>query len=273
MIRVPTRCLRDASVKPPTRLLTHHFFPRAHQVHASKQASKNGTIVLYPSIHSSPELHNKLPHPSPRPLSAVYSSPPIHRLPTVTADMDDQSVKSIFEALGPAEAPEKQEILTDAKPYLAAPPVARLVAALLGTVNFEKQARERSETEYNRLIAYLRHGDFVSRYLHQYRPLLQEVGVDDWIAFGRFVKDHGGWSYVHDCMKNTIRQIRPGIDADALELERKALSHGITFYCHRVYKAHAILDHMSEQEVWAKMNANVVHLKHDHCVFESSLSP
>jgi hypothetical protein len=186
--------------------------------------------------------------------------------------MDNQLMQAIFEALGPVKAPEKQEMLTDARPYLTAPPIARLVGALVDAVNSTKAERKRVKTEHRQLVGYIKHSDFVSRYLYQYRPLLQRVGVEDWVAFGRYVKTHGGWSSVHEHMCNTIRQFRPLIDANDLESERKILSHAITFYCLRVYKAHTILDHMSEQEVWMRMKMNVLELKHTHSDFENTFS-
>lgn len=52
--------------------------------------------------------------------------------------MDDQPMQAIFEALGPIEAPAKQDMLTDARPYLTAPPIARLVGALVDALNSTK---------------------------------------------------------------------------------------------------------------------------------------
>jgi len=158
-----------------------------------------------------------------------------------------------------------------AKPYLGTAPVAQLVTTLVDALNPEKAKREAIKREHNQLLASLLHGDFVLRYLAQYKELLRKRAVENWLQLGQGIKRHG-WHSIHADMRAVIRGVHQRISPDELEAERKLFSHAITFYCHRVTRAHAILDTMSEKELWNKLRENVDALENDHNTFEHPLT-
>ena len=184
--------------------------------------------------------------------------------------MDDQMLRSVYEAL-PADDGASQAILEAAKPYLGTAPVAQLVTTLVDALNAEKAKREAIERVHNQLLASFVHGDFVLRYLAQYKELLRRRALDNWLQLSKHIK-RDGWHSIHTDMRAVIRHVHQRIGPDELEAERKLFSHAITFYCHRVASAHAILYTMSEQKLWRKLRENVVALENDHNTFEHPLT-
>jgi len=97
---------------------------------------------------------------------------------------------SVYQAL-PADDGASQAILEAAKPYLGTAPVAQLVTTLVDALNAEKAKREAIERVHNQLLASFVHGDFVLRYLAQYKELLRRRALDNWLQLSKHIKRDG----------------------------------------------------------------------------------